>query len=398
MVIRPITPEERIQFSKIQSISYLFPRDYSRYEKNPDEFKEGYEYVRAAFDDSGKMCSGLELYNFRAVFDGNIVQTGGIAGVATLPAERNKRYVRKLFEYIIEEMYERGDVFSYLYPFSYEFYRKFGYELNMTTIKCTVPFTALEHFRQSGRMELYLPGMDPTDIKSVYSLFIQGKNLALDAESHWNRFHKRDPYQSNTYLYIWYDNEGLAKGYLQYTIDRSDKNSSLPDMKLNEIIWLNGDAFRGMMAFLYGFAPLFRNLVFVIPNHIDILTYFPEQKEIHQQIQVNGSNRIVNAKKALKLMKAPEGQGALAIEVLDQFFPKNSGKYLIEWENGSIMISSGQNHKVSMSCGINHLSQLITGFSTVQRLYEAGHISISGDMDKLNCLFTEKDLFINDYF
>lgn len=393
-----ITPDERIQFSKIQSISFLFPRDYSKYEDNPKELQDNYETVRAVFNDDGVMCSGLELHPYRVYFDGNFVKTGGIRGVATLPSERNKGYVRKLFEYIMEEMYEKGYVFSYLFPFSYSYYRKFGYELNMNIVQCILPFSSLNHFRQFGKMELFLPHMDSSHIKSIYNQYIQGKNLALDLQSHWSMFHKEDPYASNIYLYTWYDKEGKAKGYLQYAIDRSDKSSSKPDMKLKEIIWLNGDAFRGMMAFLNSFASQFRNLIFMIPDHEDISLYFPEQKEIQQQIQAYGANRVVNVKKALKLMKTPAGSGKITIEIKDDFFPRNTGRYLIEWENGDKMVTSGRKEEPGLICGVHHLSQLITGYRTAAQLQMAGHIEVLDEIEVLNSLFPKKDLYILDVY
>lgn len=398
MEVRPIKPEENIEFSKILNISFLFPRDYSGYKENPEEFQKGYENVRAVFDDAGKMCSGLILLPYRVYFDGSFVKMGGVAGVVTLPSERNKRYVRRLFEHIMEEMYDNEYVFSYLFPFSYAYYRKFGYELNMSLVECTIPFDALSHFKQQGKVELFLPQMDSSQIKSIYNQYIQGRNLALDMDSHWSRFHKEDPYASNTYLYTWYDYEGRAKGYLQYTIDRSDSSSSKPDMRLKEIIWLNGDAFRGMMAFLNSFASQFRNLIFQVPDFEDISPFFPDQRIIQQQIKPFGSNRVVNVRKALELMKTPVGAGKAVIEVQDPFFPRNTGRYLVEWENGKKMIRPGQNNEPDLICGVNHLSQLITGYKTVSRLKETGHVDAAGEPGVLDSLFPKKDLCIFDAF
>ena len=143
MEIRPVKPEEKILTDKIESVAFLIKRDFSvdadagiKTGEDADAYKTG----RAAFDENGKMCSCLQLIPFDVSFDGGSVPMGGIGGVASLPEEREKSSIRSIFEYSIKEMYEKGYVFSYLYPFSPSFYRKFGYELNMNVIIYNIPF------------------------------------------------------------------------------------------------------------------------------------------------------------------------------------------------------------------------------------------------------------------
>ena len=76
-------------------------------------------------------CSCFDLIPHQVIFDG----TGKMGG-SECPASgrKRKKFIRNIFEYAMKEMYEDGYVFSYLYPFSHVYYRKFGYELNMTTV------------------------------------------------------------------------------------------------------------------------------------------------------------------------------------------------------------------------------------------------------------------------
>ena len=59
---------------------------------------------------------------------------------------------------------------------------------------------------------------------------------------------------------MWHDEEDKAKGYFQYSVERNDAARQKPDMRINEMIWLDGEAFAGMMAFLNQFAARFNNL------------------------------------------------------------------------------------------------------------------------------------------
>ena len=398
MIIRPIKPEEKIQASKIQSIAFLFTQDFSNAEKNPDEFQRGFETGRAAFDDQGKMCSCMELIPYNVQFNGHIVSMGGIGGVASLPEERTKRYIRHIFESCMEEMYEKGYVFSYLYPFSHPYYRKFGYELNMISVKCNIPFSSLGHFEQEGDVRMYTAGMDTTEIATVYNQFIQDKNLSVvREEKHWKNFFDKDPYKDNVYIYTWYDKDGSAKGYIKYGILSKDGNENDHDIKVNEFIWLNTEAFTGILAFLKNFASHFGNIFWKSPSFVDILSFFPEPYQIEQHIETSGMNRVVNAQKALELLQAPSGSGDITIEIQDEFFTRNSGKYRVMWGNSKLEVISSSD-KSDIICNINNFSQLVTGFSSVSQLQTAKKIEVSGDIAVLNKLFPKKDLFLNDFF
>jgi len=398
MVVRPIKPEERIQFSKIVSIAYLINQDFTEYENNPEKFQEGYERVRAAFDDSGKMCAGMALNPYQIRFDGNTVPMAGVGGVATLPEYRRRGYIREIFKYCLAEMYDKDYVFSYLYPFSYEYYRKFGYELNMINTQYTIPFSSLAHFKQSGAVQMFAPGSDAADIISVYNEFTEDKNLSVVREdTHWKRFLEKDPYKMNVFLYVWYDSNGRPKGYFQCSIDRNVDRGQSPNMRVNECLWSSGEAFAGMMAFLYGFSSQLQSLMIRVPLFMDIISFFPEPSNIEGRIQFQGMNRVVNVQKSLELMRVPSGSGSLVIAVNDNYIKANTDRYKIEWEDGESRVRRSKDEP-DLICEINDFSQLITGFSSVSSLLNAGRIEVKGDIRKLNSFFTKTDLFLNDFF
>ena len=56
------------------------------------------------------------------------IPSAALAGIATEEAERGKGYAALLIKESLNEMRKRGISFSFLYPFEYDFYRKYGYE------------------------------------------------------------------------------------------------------------------------------------------------------------------------------------------------------------------------------------------------------------------------------
>ncbi len=399
MKIRAIKPEERILTEKIESVAFLFKRDFSvtgDIGKGSEETSEAYKTGRAAFDENGKMCSCLQLMPFEVTFDGSSVLMGGIGGVASLPEEREKSSIRGIFEYSMKEMYDIGYIFSYLYPFSPSFYRKFGYELNMNTVIYSIPISDFRQFNQTGKLEMYTEGMDASGIKSVYEGYIRDKNLAvIRTDKLWKRFLEKDPYKDNVFLYIWHDRNGEARSYIKFSIDAVPGSKS--NMAVNELVWLDCESFTGIFAFIGRLTAQMERMIWKAPSHVNLLPLFPEPFDIKQELRTNGMNRIVNVEKALGLMSMPEGAGEVVIGVEDNFFPVNSGSYRLEWDNGRHSVERTRKDP-DMTCDVQTLSQLATGYLTAEELKLAGRLDIKGNEKQLSRVFTSKKLFIGDYF
>ncbi len=396
MVIRPINPEEKIMKSKIQSIAFMYSQDFSQGEKNPGENEKDYETTRAAFDENGKMCSCLELIPFRVQFDGKSVPMGGIGGVASLPEEREKRYIRHIFEYVMDEMYEKGVVYSYLYPFSHVYYRKFGYELNMRRRIYPIPITALKGFEQSGTLKMVSDLMDRSSVISVYDQFILDKNLAVHrTERLWNRFFEKDPYKDNVYLYLWFNAQGEPKGYIQFRPEKQPGGSNT--LQVQELVWLGYSALKGILSFMGGLSAQADQMVWKAPDFVDLLPLFKEPYDIKQEIETFGMNRIVNVAKALEGTLTPMEAGELTLEIKDDFFGRNSGNYTLAWEKGRSEVMKGQKSP-DLTCDVQTLTQLITGFCHPEELKGMGRLEVHYHEERIKKLFTPKRLYINNYF
>ncbi len=395
MEVRPIKPDEKIIKDKIQSIAFMFKRDFGTI-KPTEESQDDYKTCRAAFDDNGKMCSCFELIPYTVRFDGSSVPMGGIGGVASLPEERDKKYIRNIFEYVMNEMYEHNYVFSYLYPFSHVYYRKFGYEFNMTNLELSTAITDFKHFRKEGRLEMLTSDMDLQPVKSLYDEFIKDKNLAvIRTEMLWKKFFEKDPYKDNVYLYIWYNKKNEPKGYIQYKTETAEPGNS--QMRVQELVWLDREALFGIFSFVGKLSAQVRRFSWKAPSWIDLFPMFPEPYNIDISFTKSGMNRVVNVQKALELMTLPAGSGEVVLEIEDAFFPINSGCYKVAWDNEGREIAKTQK-EADLICDVQALSQLLTGFTTIDGLELAGRLEIKANENSLSQIFKGKKLFINNYF
>jgi predicted acetyltransferase len=162
MEFRAVTQQESLELMELQAQAFFFTYDRKKYKEEIDA-NGTWRTGRGAFDENGKLAACLSLLSFEAQFDGSTVGLGGIGGVASRPEVRNSGNVRGLMASVLNEMADNGDVFSFLYPFSNEYYRKFGYESCHRAAHITAPLEPFRALRQPGHAEHFLPGPDGTD-------------------------------------------------------------------------------------------------------------------------------------------------------------------------------------------------------------------------------------------
>lgn len=399
MEIRKIKPEENITSMKVQYLAFLASLDLSSAESNPEKYEKGYEKVRAVFNDEEKMCARMELVPFQIRFGGHNANMTGVAEVATLPEERRKGYIKKLFHSCFEEMYEEGQIFSYLYPFSNSYYRQFGYEVSLNLQRCTIPLSAFSSFPMSGRVELYEHADDSNanrDIKYIYESFIQDKNLALVRDKvQWDRWLKRDSYKDNYYTYLWYNDNNEPKGYIIFEVKRN--TGAKADMLVNELAWLDSSSLLGIFGFMNRFSTQLGNFLWNAPTCINPHGFFPECGSVKREIIASGMNRIINLKEALKLMFCPEEPGEAVIEVKDSFLDWNNGIYRMSWSKGNVEVER-TSKAADISCSIQAMTQLITGFAPIEELIFRNDIEIHKNYSSLSKLFKKRSQYLIEKF
>lgn len=118
MEIRQIRPEERAEYGRLCSLCFTYPyRDESADIAVETETQQ--RQYRGAFDDQGKLCSGMIQLDMGCHFHGHEVKLLGIGGVVSHPGHRNAGGIRALFEEGLPRARREGYVFSALYPFSH---------------------------------------------------------------------------------------------------------------------------------------------------------------------------------------------------------------------------------------------------------------------------------------
>ena len=397
MQYRAVSEQERLELMELQAQAFFFTYDRERYADQMaggDPRKSG----RVVFDEQGKLAAGMELIPFDCWLDGNAVGMGGVAGVASWPERRNEGFVKELMRQAINEMHERGDVFSFLYSFSNRFYRKFGYEACYKALRVKAPLEPLQAWKQPGSAVRFIPGKDGSDpgpIIEIYNDFAWRYNLALDREGwRWHGLLETDPMKTKRQAYIWHGEDGQPGAYVLF---RAEPDNEPEVLHVLEAGWKTLEALKGLLGFLGGFGSNLKTIDWELPPDLDPNLIWPECKAVKTELIHDGMCRVVNAAKALRLMAKPEGKGSVRVSLSDDGLPANTGVYKIDWENGEGHVRRAKG-AADLECSVQALSQLVTGYLPLEQLRFRDDVTVNSKAEELGKLFRMKSIYLQDKF
>ncbi|MBO5077072.1 MAG: GNAT family N-acetyltransferase [Clostridia bacterium] len=131
--------------------------------------------LKALRSDGAVMSSGV--FTVRDTrFGGQYVKMLAVGGLETAPQFRRQGLVRELLAEGEAFGRERGAIIAILHPFSFAFYRKFGYERVSDTVRVRFPLTALEFVPRYRELTPFTPELLPAYL-DYYDRFSKDRNL-----------------------------------------------------------------------------------------------------------------------------------------------------------------------------------------------------------------------------
>jgi predicted acetyltransferase len=399
--IRRMVTEDLLQFYRIHTIVYNQRKDFTKEENQKiDPLDHPADWAWGAFDGK-KLLAGMYEIEYLMRFDGHSVKMSGIGGVGTLPEARKGGHIRRIFEKLLPQAYEKGVIFSNLTPFSHDFYRKFGYEIACNRNKISISTGDLSQIKPYGEFVHILPGDDISLLAQVHSAYIENINHGIHRDywqdnRMWKRFTREDPCATGTYLYLWKDETGKARSYIQYkdVFEDGDHN-----MSITELAFIDMKGLYGALGIVSGLSAQFENFKWLMPTFIDPFDFIGDAWSVEQEIRPRDMTRVVNVKTALELMRRPHGDGEYVIEVGDENISANSGKYLVQFSADGVKVSMSKKD-ADLSCDILTLSQLVTGYRTLENaLYSRREgLEVHSNMETLKRVFTQRPQHVTEYF
>lgn len=396
MEARIIKKEERLESNKISSVAFQYSYD-CKVDEN-DTYPNDNECEYGSFDDDGKMMGRMSVIQHEVYFDGHIVKSGGIGGVATLPEYRHKKAIRRIFEVVFEDMKAKNQYVSQLYPFSFAYYNKFNYETTYERLNLKFPFTLLNEradIERNNRCKLIEDNKN-ADLRAVYERYAARHNGAYKRNDNlWKSKLSENIYNRKQYPYVYYNEKNEPAGYFVFTRDNDN-------FKILELCYETPEDIKGILGFIKNFVADYKYIrLDNFPASEDFTLMFTNQYDVERSFSFATMTSIVDVKKVLELMKYPMGNGNFSISVDDKFQTFNKGIYNIGYKDGKIADieqKSFGSSNADIDVSSTALAKLVFGTRNLPEYKFMDGIKINDNIDTLNKVFIKKHIYLGDYF
>ncbi|WP_159885577.1 GNAT family N-acetyltransferase [Paenibacillus puerhi] len=339
-----------------------------------------------------KLAAKLAIFNFECYIQGHSLAMGGIASVATWPEYRRGGLVTQLLRQALRSMKEKGQIFSFLYPFQYGFYRKFGWEMSAEQKQLDIPVHLLPKW-PAGEGRVVRTDRHWELLHRIYSLYAVRYNGMMNRSEAWWR-HRILPKKGGTAA-VYYNEAGEPTGYVLYQVKERL-------LTVHELVSLNHQAKLGLWRFLADHDSMIERLVWNAPAD-EPLPFLLDNPRVKQELVPTFMARVVDVPACLERYAFASGQeGALLLDIQDQHAPWNQGVWLAEVdESGKAAVSrpTGALDLPTISCSIQTLSALLMGYQRPRFLHEIGRLGGPEEaIELLERLVTNRTAFITDFF
>jgi predicted acetyltransferase len=394
MEYRVLRPEELEQAARVQAQSFLYGTSEGLREtlQKPDL---NHSVTYGAVAEDGMVTACMNVLPFEQYLDGAALKMFGIGGVASLVQYRRGGAVRRLFEAIFRDYREQGYALSYLYPFSHRYYRKFGYEQACRYHWATGPTEGLRGIQApEGRAEQLTPGMDLKEVMDVYDAFACRHNLMLRRSSDRMKLEvDHDPVDTQSRGFLWRDAQGEAKAFLRVLA-----KSGQP-LFVEQLFYVDEGGLMGALALLGNYAGNIEKVTLRCPPEVRPEWIWPEPNELECTEGPLGMGRILDVAQALAALDTPEAAGRVVIEVLDDFWPDNTGRYALQWEKSGSQVQPDCTDAPDLIVSVQALLPLVMGTESLRTLAALRpDITVLGERETLFALFPKKLTYIEDHF
>lgn len=396
MIARRPEPAERRRMDELFSIAFEMPLEPAP----EDGGNSDRVHPWAAFADDGQMTSCLTVTDFDVHFDGSRCKMGGVGGVATLPQYRRQGGVRLCFDAALEDMYRRGCVFSYLFPFSTAFYRRFGYEPCVQKYAWTVDLGLLRVPEQTG-VTLLAEASRPMAkaVEAIESAWAERFNMSVLHEPEDFRWADRaDPAAKQEFTYVCFDAQGRPRAYTTF---RKEDRPEGRCLTCSRFFFLDREGFWALMGLFKKLAADHRYVKFKTPAQPSLQYLLPEWNMGAARWEVlhnEGMVRIVNVEKALE-RAVYLGAGSAVLEIRDGQLPANNGRFALRFDRDRAVDVRRTEEPVDAALSIGAFSALLAGVCPLEEAaaWMPG-LEIKNPAAPLARIFYRKPLMISDYF
>ncbi|HBH1307822.1 TPA: GNAT family N-acetyltransferase [Clostridioides difficile] len=393
MEIRYAKEEEIESIKEIWSYCFNDTESFMKYYFN-DKYKS--ENTVVALDE-GKIISSLQLNQYKLLLNSKVYNTSYVVGVSTLPEGRGAGYMNKVMKFTLNELYKKGQLVSILMPIDYRLYRRFGYEHCYDQIEYTINTDDLKNFKSSGKMiKSNLSQID--DLIQIDRTFLNEVNSNVLKDEHYYENLFKEIQSEDGFLYIHEGNE--KDGYIVYFL-QEDK------MFVRELFYKNIDALKSMLKFIYNHNTQCKIVTISTPTIDKIRFILDNPKDSDIKIKPFMMGRVINVKKFIEDIDIENDiNSSFNLLIEDKFIDENNGLFKISIQNKKVSVeqldkkgAEKPQEDFDIKLDINTLTQLSFSYIDVNEAIFLNDIKDVSEetLETLNCIFSKKNNYINEY-
>lgn len=341
--------------------------------------------------DQEKLASQLAVYPMRVNIHGEIYDMGGLTGVATYPEYANAGLMHSLMKKSLEDMKERGQTVSFLYPYSIPYYRKKGWEIVSDKMSFTIKDTQLpKRVEVSGMVERV--DIEHIDIKKIHDNFANVRHGALiRRQLEWEEYFRWEV--DDLIAAIYYSDRHEPLGYLFYWIENEI-------FHIKEMVYLTQEARHGLWNYISAHFSMITEVRG--DNYTDEpLAFLLEDSEIKEEIEPYIMARIVDFEEFIK--KYPfqiKSQGIkLTFRIDDPLLEWNNGYFSITWDENGDAIVTKEILSTPIKLNIGTLTTMLMSYKRPSYLSRVEKIDTDVQTTKLlERLIPLDQVYFSDYF
>ncbi|MBR6426172.1 MAG: GNAT family N-acetyltransferase [Oscillospiraceae bacterium] len=347
------TWQQWVEADRLIATAFLHKWERERSEKEYQAQAEGQEPRNedtwGLFNDAGRMVSAIVTRPCTLSFEGAFVPCRDVNMVGSLPEERGGGHIRQLMDEILHSCRKNGELFAVLHPFSFAFYRKFGFELAASQLAQRVPIDQLAGFSCGYAVTRTDSQEDVNVLRGLYEAAALRRNLStLRTDRDWAFRGDGEYGQPNwwegdrpSYTYLFRDGSGAPHAYFKFQFKEGSAGPMLGEMEIRDLVFDSPEAFRNVLGFLYGMRAKVTHVQLSMPEFVDLAALIPECDKAERSLEGHTMARALNVPEVLSRLQMPSGS-QFTIEIQDSFLRENCGVYLVSAREGGNLVSPVQ--------------------------------------------------------
>lgn len=376
-----------------QLAAYAFNFDHSSERRERFESITAHTWNYGFFNEDEQLTSQVMATPFEVQFHDQIIPMAGIGYVASYPEARGQGGINQLMERILQDCKERQVLLSYLAPFSYPFYRRYGYETVFEKISYRLVSRDWPNIKKvPGKIVRTSFEEAETAMDTIYHQMKENQKGGLKRTSWWwdYKFNQK----KGNYFALYFNEKEEATGYLVYRLEGAE-------FIISEWGYLDHSAFKALARFIGSHNGAFETFSFSKGFSGKNLSYLLENPYAKMEIRPDMMARIVDIEAFLRKYPFKKQPKKFAVEIKEDTYASwNNGIYEIDSFEKEIIVNKTEQTDLPLVSGsIQAFTQLLLGYQSIESLVFHEKLECPEELiPYLEEIIQDQQPILNDYF